>query len=142
MNGTTVMQWLDDDYWELRAQRIVAWVNSNGGEARYEPDWTRIEYPWARIFVRMKDGRERHIAPGWYIVMGDEVEAVRLNPNTARAYGYDPVAAREYAMVHDPKCGKGMPAKHDEKNRCLIRHREFKVMDAAPCSQEEISKHA
>lgn len=53
------------------AQTIVAWVNDNGGEARYEPSKpypADISEPWG-IAVRTKDGME-FAAPGHYVVMG------------------------------------------------------------------------
>lgn len=55
------------------AERIVAWVNSNGGEAKYEPPdrgWRDLPTS-ARIAVRTPDGWD-YAKPGWYVVMGHD----------------------------------------------------------------------
>lgn len=60
------------------APEIVAWVNTNGGEARYEPSYfdmqaarggPAVERP-ARIAVRTINGWA-YAAPGHYVVMGE-----------------------------------------------------------------------
>lgn len=70
------MQWLATDQPpEAEAADIVAWVNANGGEARYEPapaaDY-RDAYEVDRgpfIRVRRSDGWV-YAEPGHYVVMG------------------------------------------------------------------------
>ena len=53
------------------AEQIVAWVNANGGEARYEPaEWSPQGDIWPYIVVRTSKG-PAYAKPGDWIVMGD-----------------------------------------------------------------------
>lgn len=56
---------------ENGALEIVAWVNANGGEARYYPDGVVGEHPngGPRIGVRTINGWA-YAEPGHYVVMG------------------------------------------------------------------------
>lgn len=77
------MQWYKQNIEQYdpkaRAQEIVAWVNANGGEARYAPaggpsgpgEGSYYGHP-ARIAVRTINGWA-YAAPGHYIVMGSAV---------------------------------------------------------------------
>lgn len=61
------MQWVvTETYPDLAdsANEIIAWINTNGGEARYEPHATN-----PAIAVRMADGLD-YARPGYYIMMG------------------------------------------------------------------------
>jgi hypothetical protein len=53
---------------EERAREIVAWVNANGGEARYERQGSPSGAD--RIAVRTINGWA-YALPGWYVVMGE-----------------------------------------------------------------------
>ena len=86
------MQWTGVGYrqaidWKVRAGEIVAWVNDNGGEARYEPDPSAaygeaIDTPL--IAVRRVNGWA-YAAPGHYIVKGDmEFKATPIRGATKR----------------------------------------------------------
>jgi hypothetical protein len=50
---------------------IVAWVNANGGEARYLRAEAMPNVPTDRIAIRTREGRV-HAVPGDYVVMGDD----------------------------------------------------------------------
>jgi hypothetical protein len=54
-----------------RTGEILAWVNTNGGEARYEPAswWAEPHRHHARIAVRTINGWA-HAKPGHYVVKG------------------------------------------------------------------------
>lgn len=69
------MQWTPDawDDPEKNATDIVAWVNANGGEARYETHSIGAVHfdPLDRIAVRTINGWA-YAAPGHYVVMGSE----------------------------------------------------------------------
>lgn len=66
-----------------RSMRIVAWVNANGGEARYEP-YEPIRHDdggfGPRIAV-LTAGGERHMKPGWYAVRYERAWSV-CDPET------------------------------------------------------------
>lgn len=74
------MQWFvplgDSGGMTQRAELIVAWVNTHGGEARYEPAEHRAvptQTTPARIAVRTINGWD-YAAPGHYVVMGGLVD--------------------------------------------------------------------
>lgn len=87
--------------WDMTAAEIVAWVNTHGGEARYEPDTTdsylpghqnaRLRHP-ARIAVRTINGWA-YAAPGHYVVMGSATFEPRDRPlDTRELLDFYPVA--------------------------------------------------
>lgn len=69
------MQWLkfaDDALRTDEARQIVAWVNANGGEARYEPyGHGSPSYPRPHVAVRTADGWA-YAKPGDWIEKTDE----------------------------------------------------------------------
>lgn len=101
----------------LGAERIVAWVNANGGEARYEPEWIwrgedssngRRVPP--RIAVRTINGWA-YAAPGHYIVMGSawfvsspyDPSAGLSGPKVRDFYPCDPATfEKHWAAAGDP----------------------------------------
>jgi hypothetical protein len=122
------MQWSPANRWselpapQYTADQIVAWVNANGGEARYENHWEgdrdraqgqRLN----RIAVRTINGWA-HAAPGHYVVMGS--------------------ATFDIDMLRDPKDPRC--AEHNIPDCVYCPTEAVTVRDFYPCDQETFEK--
>jgi hypothetical protein len=80
------MQWVNwphVSYLDGDAAKIVAWVNANGGEARYEsvldPDTDNYSL---RIAISQADGTDAYAKPGDWIAMNREVIDYRIHEDS------------------------------------------------------------